>query len=151
MKKYKRVLLDMLLIVLALAFLTYEINTISSMNNIFLMIILFITCFELLIKYIKEVHIPKKKNKLIKVLFIIFLVLLMFLSIYTNVVNNNSLDIIYIIGTIILLAYLLVIIVINIKNIIKEKDKIFIYTKNLYLSSFSFILILSNLVMLMFM
>lgn len=149
LEKYKRVLLDILLIDLSLGFLTYEVNKTNNISNILMAIILFITCFELMIKYIKEVHIPKSINKVIKVLFIIFLVLLIFLSIYTNIKNINVLDLTYIIGIIILLVYLLVIIIINTKNIIKEKNKIFNYTKNLFLYSFSFILILSNLIMML--
>ena len=102
-----------------------------------------------MIKYIKEVHIPKSKNRVVKVFFIVFLVLLMFLSIYTNIKSMKILEISYILGIVLLLVYLLIIIIINIKNIIKEKDKIFKYTKNLYLSSFSFTLILGNLIMLL--
>lgn len=147
LEKYKRVLLDILLITLSLGLLTYEVNRTNNISNILIAIILFITCFELMIKYIKEVHIPKSKNKVVKILFIIFLVLLMFLSIYTNIKSIKILDISFIIGTILILIYLLVIIIINIKNIIREKDKIFKYTKNLYLSSFSFTLILGNLIM----
>ncbi len=149
LEKYKRVLLDILLIALSLGLLTYEVNRTNNISNILIAIILFITCFELMIKYIKEVHIPKSKNRVVKVLFIIFLVLLMFLSIYTNIKSIKVLNISYVIGVVLLLIYLFIVVVINIKNIIKEKEKIFNYVKSLYLSSFSFVLILGNLIMLL--
>lgn len=153
MKKNTKIILEIIIIALALAFLEYQVLIINK-NIIPIIIFLLVACvsINLITKLIKEISI--KKDGIVKLLFRIFFLILNFLILfsyfYPYFINKNGnaiLENISIFGLGVLIGYLFVI---SIKSIIDIKNdngsKFLNVKKSLYNIIFFIFLIVAVLV-----
>ena len=135
--KNKKMVLEIILIPLCLAYILYIVlQNYQTTSHVIGLIILFITSLEFIIKYFKEVYIYTHKYNYLKIIFGIFNIVLLLITTLNLIYNNNILNIIFIIGTIILLIYLLVFGTIKLKKVLKDEKPL---SKNVLSSFLSYI------------
>ena len=136
MKKHTKIILEIIIIALALAFLEYQVLIINK-NIIPIIIFLLVVCvsINLITKLIKDISI--KKDGIIKLLFRIFFlilnILLLYSFIYPYFINKNGniiLEYIASFGTGILTGYLLVATIKKLLDIKNDKGSKFLNVKN---------------------
>lgn len=129
--------LEIILIPLCLAYILYIVlQNYQTTSHVIGLIILFITSLEFIIKYFKEVYIYTHKYNYLKIIFDIFNIVLLLITTLNLIYNNNILNIIFMIGTIILLIYLLVFGTIKLKKVLKDEKPL---SKNVLSSFLSYI------------
>lgn len=134
--KNKKMVLEIILIPLCLAYILYMVlQNYQTTSHVIGLIILFITSLEFIIKYFKEVYIYTNKYNYLKIIFGIFNIVLLLIT-TLNLIYNNILNIIFMIGTIILLIYLLVFGTIKLKKVLKDEKPL---SKNVLSSFLSYI------------
>ncbi len=135
--KNKKMVLEIILIPLCLAYILYIVlQNYQTTSHVIGLIILFITSLEFIIKYFKEVYIYTHKYNYLKIIFGIFNIVLLLITTLNLIYNNNILNIIFMIGTIILLIYLLVFGTIKLKKVLKDEKPL---SKNVLSSFLSYI------------
>lgn len=135
--KNKKMVLEIILIPLCLAYILYIVlQNYQTTSHVIGLIILFITSLEFIIKYFKEVYIYTHKYNYLKIIFSIFNIVLLLITTLNLIYNNNILNIIFMIGTIILLIYLLVFGTIKLKKVLKDEKPL---SKNVLSSFLSYI------------
>lgn len=135
--KNKKMVLEIILIPLCLAYILYMVlQNYQTTSHVIGLIILFITSLEFIIKYFKEVYIYTYKYNYLKIIFGIFNIVLLLITTLNLIYNNNILNIIFMIGTIILLIYLLVFGTIKLKKVLKDEKPL---SKNVLSSFLSYI------------
>lgn len=135
--KNKKMVLEIILIPLCLAYILYIVlQNYQTTSHVIGLIILFITSLEFIIKYFKEVYIYTHKYNYLKIIFDIFNIVLLLITTLNLIYNNNILNIIFMIGTIILLIYLLVFGTIKLKKVLKDEKPL---SKNVLSSFLSYI------------
>lgn len=135
--KNKKMVLEIILIPLCLAYILYMVlQNYQTTSHVIGLIILFITSLEFIIKYFKEVYIYTHKYNYLKIIFGIFNIVLLLITTLNLIYNNNILNIIFMIGTIILLIYLLVFGTIKLKKVLKDEKPL---SKNVLSSFLSYI------------
>lgn len=135
--KNKKMVLEIILIPLCLAYIIFiALENHSTVSNVIGLITLYITALEFSIKYFKEVYIYENKYNYLKVIFGIFNIVLLLITTLNLIYNNNILNIIFMIGIIILLIYLLVFGTIKLKKVLKDEKPL---SKNVLSSFLSYI------------
>ena len=146
--KNKKMVLEIILIPLCLAYILYIVlQNYQTTSHVIGLIILFITSLEFIIKYFKEVYIYTHKYNYLKIIFGIFNIVLLLITTLNLIYNNNILNIIFIIGTIILLIYLLVFGTIKLKKVLKDEKPLSKNVLSSFLSYIALAIILICLVM----
>lgn len=135
--KNKKMVLEIILIPLCLAYIIFIVlENHSTVSNVIGLITLYITALEFSIKYFKEVYIYENKYNYLKIIFGIFNIVLLLITTLNLIYNNNILNIIFMIGIIILLIYLLVFGTIKLKKVLKDEKPL---SKNVLSSFLSYI------------
>ena len=144
-KLTSKLLIELFLVPIAISYIYYLIlNNHTKASLVIMSIIIFFTCLEFAIKYIKEVIIYENKNNLFKIIYSVFSILLIIITVLNLFINNNIIAITFKTGTIILLIYLLYYIIINIKGVMnntKEFSKTIVIS---FISLIAFCLILTS-------
>ena len=135
--KNKKMVLEIILIPLCLAYIIFIVlENHSTVSNVIGLITLYITALEFSIKYFKEVYIYENKYNYLKIIFGIFNIVLLLITTLNLIYKNNILNIIFMIGIIILLIYLLVFGTIKLKKVLKDEKPL---SKNVLSSFLSYI------------
>lgn len=134
---------EVYLIPICFIYLLYMLlNGSKKASLIICSIIILFTSLEFLIKYLKEVYIYKNKYNFLKLSFGIFNILFILLTALNLFYKTYAIKILFIIGTIILLLFLLIFSINNIRKYIKNTNKtMFVVKSFLSFLSFSTILI----------
>ena len=143
----KKIVAEIILIPLCVLYLYYTLlfNSIS-INKFILHTVVFITCIQFAIRYIREVYIYESKNNPLKIIFIIFNIILGIISMLNLSLKVRIIKIIFIVLVIIMLCYLLYNAITKIINIIKNKGVLYKNTFSSFASLIAFFMMLMGLI-----
>ncbi len=146
-KNMKRIVAWLILIPLCMLYLLYTLlNGHSKMSFVVLVIFIFITCLELVIKYFKEVYIFENKYNVLKVLFGIFNICLMIVCFLNIVYSFKIISILFLAMSIFLLCFLMGYAIFNIIYMFKNKGVFYRRAFSSFISLNDFVIILIALI-----
>lgn len=143
----KKLLFEIIAVPLCIFYLYYTyISSNKELNTILLYIVIIITSIEFNAKYIKELYIYENKYNFLRIIYTVFSLILL-VSIALNIFVKTKLTrIIFVVLAIVLITYLLIYAIFNIKKLLKKEGEFSKTVLASFLSLASFFTSLAGLI-----
>lgn len=143
----KKLLFEIIAVPLCIFYLYYTyISSNKELNTILLYIVIIVTSIEFNAKYIKELYIYENKYNFLRIIYTVFSLILL-VSIALNIFVKTKLTrIIFVVLAIVLITYLLIYAIFNIKKLLKKEGEFSKTVLASFLSLASFFTSLAGLI-----